>query len=129
MQKILFTMLLFVSLLVAKDLNYSSSYSRCIDNSGGVTSVMNECNADELQHQDVLLNRYYKGLMSHLSSSKKAQLKKAQRLCIKYRNANCGFYTGLTGGTIDIINAGGCHVDMTVRRAGELKEFLLLIGE
>ena len=129
MKKVLLAALLLSVSAMASEPGYSSAYQRCLDNSGGVTIAMRECNAQELRYQDGLLNRHYKALMSRLSPAKKAELKKTQRLWIKYRDANCGFYAGLTGGTIDIINAGSCHVEMTACRAEELDGFLSLVGE
>jgi uncharacterized protein YecT (DUF1311 family) len=129
MKKVLLAVLLLSVSAVATEPSYSPTYQHCLDSSGGVTTAMRECNAQELRYQDGLLNRHYKALMSHLSPAKKAELKKTQRLWIKYRDANCGFYAGLTGGTMDIINAGGCHVEMTARRAEELDGFLSLVGE
>jgi len=36
---------------------YSREYKRCLDNSGGVTSEMRNCNGNELKFQDNLLNK------------------------------------------------------------------------
>jgi len=129
MKKVFFAVLLLSVSVVASEPGYSSAYQHCLDNSGGVTTAMRECNVQELRYQDGLLNRNYKVLMSRLSPVKKEELKRAQRLWIKYRNANCAFYVGLTGGTMDIVNIGSCHVVMTARRVEELNIFLVLLGE
>lgn len=100
---------------------YSREYKRCLDNSGGVTSEMRNCNGTELKYQDSLLNRHYKQAMKVLDTAHRDELKKIQRLWMKYRDAKCGFLFGLTGGTMDLIIGGGCHVDMTAQRATELK--------
>jgi uncharacterized protein YecT (DUF1311 family) len=59
--------------------------------------------------------------MKVLDAAHRDELKKVQRLWMKYRDAKCGFLFGLTGGTMDLIVGGGCHVDMTAQRARELK--------
>ncbi|MNC50414.1 hypothetical protein D3C75_996520 [compost metagenome] len=43
-----------------------------------------------------------------------------QRLWIKYRDADCGLFASLTGGSIDRINGAGYLLDMTKGRADEL---------
>ena len=81
---------------------YSREYKRCLDNSGGVTSEMRNCNGNELKFQDNLLNKYYKQAMKVLDAAHRDELKKVQRLWMKYRDAKCGFLFGLTGGTMDL---------------------------
>jgi uncharacterized protein YecT (DUF1311 family) len=80
---------------------YSRKYKRCLDNSGGVTSEMRNCNGNELKFQDNLL-KYYKQAMKVLDAAHRDELKKVQRLWMKYRDAKCGFLFGLTGGTMDL---------------------------
>ena len=118
MKKIIFSTLLTFTTIFA-----SSNYQRCLDNSAS-TSEMRSCNGNELKYQDRLLNQYYKQAMRVLDQSHKSELKKVQRLWMKYRDAKCGFLFGLTGGTMDIIVGGGCHVDMTTQRAKELKSII-----
>lgn len=100
---------------------YTKSYNSCMDNSGGVTSNMLGCISQEIKHHDTLLNLNYKQVMSLLGQEKKQELKSAQRAWIKYRDANCGFYDGLTGGTMDRLMASECVLSMTANRAAELK--------
>ena len=99
---------------------YSKQYQRCLDNSGGVTTSMRNCNGNELKFQDARLNKYYKQAMNVLDKEHRVELKKVQRLWIQYRDTKCGFLFGLTGGTMDLIIGGSCHVDMTAKRAQEL---------
>ena len=99
---------------------YSKQYQRCLDNSGGITTEMRNCNGNELKFQDNLLNKHYKQAMKVLDTKHRDELKKVQRLWMQYRDAKCGFLFGLTGGTMDLIMGGGCHVDMTAERAQEL---------
>jgi uncharacterized protein YecT (DUF1311 family) len=107
---------------------FSPDYQRCLDRSGGVTVAIRQCSADELRYQDQRLNRYYQRLMARLSPAQKKELRNAQRLWIRYRDANCGFYVGLTGGTMDLVMADDCRVEMTARRATELRDLLEMVG-
>jgi len=128
LKKIFITLLLICIPALSSEPDYSGNYQQCLDRSGGVTAAMSECNAQELRYQDGLLNSRYRALISGLNGKKRRELKEAQRLWIRYRDANCGFYNGLTGGTMDIVVSGGCLVDMTARRAMELEAFLQLLG-
>ena len=123
------TILLSTSLTIlsANELHYSPQYQSCLDNSGGVTSNMRACINHELKYQDGLLNKYYKQAMKVLDAPKRKELKKVQRLWIKYRDAKCDFDYGLTGGTMDLIIGDGCFVDMTAQRAEELKSITTIL--
>ena len=104
---------------------YSTQYNDCIDKSGGVTSVMLDCISDETKNQDKLLNINYKKVMFLLDKEKKHELRKAQRLWMKYRDANCNFFIGLSGGTIDSLNATSCFLDMTAIRVNDLDNLVM----
>ncbi len=82
---------------------------------------MRMCSSQELKYQDKLLNKNYKDAMKRLDKGKQDELKKVQRLWVKYRDARCNFQFGLTGGTIDLLMGDGCLVDMTAQRAKELE--------
>ncbi|MBI1682180.1 lysozyme inhibitor LprI family protein [Caulobacter hibisci] len=101
---------------------YTPAYDRCL-NSGdalkGVTVAMAGCTNAELQKQDARLNRAYKAAMATRSKARQATLRTAQRAWIKRRDAEC--QQDLTGGTIDMLNIGGCHLSMTTVRAVELE--------
>ncbi|HBN9706510.1 TPA: DUF1311 domain-containing protein, partial [Pseudomonas aeruginosa] len=45
----------------------------------------------------------------------------AQRLWVKFRDADCGVYYSLTGGTMDMLNGSGCELAMTKERAESLE--------
>ena len=113
---------LFVSAtLLPADINYSKSYKQCMDKSGGVTLQMRMCNGDEIKRHDKLLNTNYKKAMQVLSTEQKSELKKVQRLWMKYRDVKCGFEGSLTGGSMDLLMGGACLLDMTAIRADELE--------
>lgn len=108
----------------AADNLYSQSYNSCMDKSGGVTADMRDCMGQEYKRQDARLNKAYRNLASQLSAGRKAQLLAAQRLWIQYRDANCKFYLDSDGGTMALINADSCGLDMTARRAKELESLV-----
>lgn len=104
----------------AKD-NYSPTYKNCMDKAGGVTSDMLDCSSAELSLQDTRLNLAYKNAMSALSDESKSRLRDAQRIWIKFRDADCGIYYNLSGGTMDSLNGAGCELSMTQERADALE--------
>jgi len=106
----------------ADDLGLSAEYSACLDKSGGVTMNVLDCISAETTRQDDRLNKAYKGIMGELDPARKKQLRNAQRLWLKYRDANCGFYADPEGGSIAKINANDCFLTETTERAKELEE-------
>ncbi|MDD2060604.1 lysozyme inhibitor LprI family protein [Pseudomonas sp. GD03860] len=107
---------------IAKD-DYSAAYSQCMD-TAQTTLAMSDCNGAEIKRQDTRLNAAYKAAMASLEAEQQGKLRDVQRLWIKYRDANCGLYFGLTGGTIDQLNGAGCVLSMTKDRADELQNLL-----
>jgi len=112
--------LLVSATILSANSNYSKIFKQCIDNSGGVTLKMRQCNGAEIKRHDKLLNANYKKAMKVLSLNKKTELKKVQREWIKYREMKCGFEGSMTGGSMDLIMSGACILDMTAVRAKEL---------
>ena len=110
----------------------SKEYSVCIDNSGGVTPNLFECNGNELDHQDARLNGNYKKLMSKLSRNQKKVLLDGQRAWIILRKTNCELVYqqagGKDGGSAARLGFSGCFLATTAARAKEL-ESLISQGE
>ncbi|MEY3807090.1 MAG: hypothetical protein RI893_66 [Pseudomonadota bacterium] len=100
-----------------------NTFSACMEKSGGVTNSMVDCIGQETKSQDVRLNKAYKEVMASVSSERKKQLQDAQRLWLKYREANCDFYYDPEGGTIARVNANNCFLSTTEARAKELEGF------
>ena len=111
------TMSLSVS---AADDGYSATYTSCMDASGGVTMNMLDCMGSETEQHDARLNQNYKAAMQALDKGQQNQLRDAQRLWIKFRDADCALLGSLTGGSIDRINSASCFLDMTKQRADDL---------
>lgn len=108
----------------AADDGYNPTYSACMDESGGVTMNMLDCIGSETEQQDARLNQNYKAAMQALTPTQQTQLRDAQRLWIKFRDADCALLGSLTGGSIDRINSTSCFLDMTKQRADDLGRFV-----
>ena len=106
-----------------KDL-LSAEYSKCIEQSGGTNPGMLDCMGAEEKRQDKRLNDVYKKLMNELKPKRKRQLQEAQRLWIKYIEANCNWYLDPDGGTAATLAANECPVLAKAARARELENFI-----
>ena len=84
------------------------------------TADMVECSAAQAKRWDQRLNAAYQQLGKQVEPSQRTPLVDAQRLWIRYRNANCGFYAA-GGGTIARVAASACVQSMTRQRACELE--------
>ena len=104
----------------AADESYSTTYTTCMDASGGVTVNMLNCMGSEIEQQDARLNQSYKAAMQALEQGQQTQLRDAQRLWVKFRDADCALLGSLTGGTVDSVNHASCFLDMTKKRAEDL---------
>lgn len=97
----------------------SAAYNQCIQIATNTVATV-DCIGAETEQQDARLNTAYKTAMAAFEPAQQAQLRDAQRAWIKYRDANCGMYYRLTGGTMDQINGASCVLEMTKTRATEL---------
>lgn len=113
--------MILVALSAGADEGYSASYSACVSKAEGETSGLVDCSNEELARQDARLNKAYKTAMGVLSAENKQKLLDAQRLWVKFRDADCGVYYSLTGGTMDMLNGSGCELAMTKERAESLE--------
>lgn len=87
------------------------------------TMGMVECLANLTRDWDARLNKGYQKMMSLLPNANKTKLRVAQRLWIKYRDANCGYYAAGEG-TIARVETAECLRFMTASRANELEQML-----
>ncbi|MES2819271.1 MAG: lysozyme inhibitor LprI family protein [Pseudomonadota bacterium] len=118
----IFTLLAAVTLpALAEDDGYTAAYAPCMDAAVSTQDIV-ECTDEETLKQDGRLNRGYKAALQGFSDEQQPRLRDAQRLWVKYRDANCELYANLTGGTIDLINSASCVLDMTKTRAAELEQ-------
>ncbi|MBP6018299.1 MAG: DUF1311 domain-containing protein [Burkholderiaceae bacterium] len=95
---------------------YDNEYQACNNNS---TVGIVDCVAGLTKQWDKRLNAAYKKLMGY-ESPQQVSLKTAQRLWIKYRDANCNYYAAGEG-TISRIEAAECMRSMTKDRTCELQ--------
>jgi uncharacterized protein YecT (DUF1311 family) len=86
----------------------------------GVTVAMADCTSAEIEVQDAKLNAAYQQVMRGLEEGSRQKLRDAQRAWIKFRDTKCAAEAN-SGGTMDILNSGGCILDATVRRTIELE--------
>jgi len=107
--------------LVAADNDMTQEYSTCMDKSNGNTAGMTDCISAETARQDARLNENYKRLMSKLSAKRKNTLQAAQRAWVRFRDANCSFYSDPEGGTAALLDGRDCFLQATANRATELK--------
>lgn len=99
--------------------DYSSAYTTCMDSNSSTTGMVS-CAADETKRQDARLNANYQAGMKTLEGTKRTAMGDAQRLWIQFRDADCAVEAGLTGGTLDRINAQMCLLKATKVRADTL---------
>ncbi len=109
----------------AADPKYSPAYDKCLAAPAGQsTAGMIDCIGTEWQAQDTRLNRAYQGALKRLELPRqKAALQKAQRAWIAFRDADCASLADPDWGTISRVEAAGCRLDRTARRADELEGF------
>ena len=112
--------LTYGSTAYSEDEGLTKKYSSCM-NKAVSTQDMVECIDSEYKTQDARLNNAYKSLQKNLSADRKKQLLESQRLWIKYRDANCGFYYDPDGGSMARLSANDCMMTSTATRAKELE--------
>lgn len=106
----------------AGGIKLSGGFEKCIAKAGAVDAAVLECIGNEHEVQDRKLNSSYKTLMAKLDAPRKKQLQEAQRLWLKYAEANCEFYYDPDGGTSARMMSAQCSVDARAQRAGELED-------
>jgi len=107
------------------EVRYSKEFNSCADKSGGVTVDLRTCTNAELQQQDQRLNRAYQKLTQTLQPASRKKLKAVQLAWIQFRDAQCELEVANAGdGTLGLLVADSCHLEMTTRRANELEAIL-----
>lgn len=108
----------------AGEIEHSKQYSVCMDKSDGVTVDMINCIVTETRFQDARLNKAYKIVMAQLLPERKKQLQDVQRIWLKFRDANCDFYSDPVGGTAATVSSHECYLNSITLRARELETFV-----
>lgn len=96
---------------------YGPGYREC---SKGTTAGIVDCVNAGARTWDRRLNRAYRSLLERSDPGQREPLKAAQRLWIRYRDANCGFYAAGEG-SLRQVEAAECVRAMTQQRACELE--------
>jgi uncharacterized protein YecT (DUF1311 family) len=106
----------------ASDESFSPAFKKCMSNSNGITVAMRDCYNDEIIKQDARLNKNYKAFLASQDSDTKKAFVEAQRLWLKYRDANCNALMATeAGGTLALLVGESCNLKMTAQRADELE--------
>lgn len=95
------------------------SYQECIDDSGGVTAKLLNCNGDEMKFQDRRLNDAYKTLTQSLPPKEELLLREDERKWIAYRDSYCA--PDANGGTATDVDTSECKVEEAAKRANALE--------
>lgn len=91
---------------------------RCFDQVS--TLAIATCLQADAGRWDQRLNAAYAALQERIAPQQRQPLRDAQRLWVRYRDANCGFY-GAREGSMRQIEAAQCLRDMTRARTRELE--------
>lgn len=97
---------------------YGEGFAPCGEQAS--TSGTVDCLAAKTRSQDQRLNAAYRDLQKRIDPDQRQPLIEAQRLWVRYRDANCRFYAERDG-SIRQIEAAECLRAMTADRAGELE--------
>jgi uncharacterized protein YecT (DUF1311 family) len=97
---------------------FGEGYKPCGDAPNTLAVV--ECTEAKTKAWDQRLNAAYATLQRAADPAQREPLRKAQRLWVQYRDANCAFYAAGEG-TIHRIEAAECLRAMTADRAEELE--------
>jgi uncharacterized protein YecT (DUF1311 family) len=84
------------------------------------TPEMVDCLNAQRAQWDKRLNAAYQSALKDAEPKQREQLRKAQRLWVQYRDANCTYYF-LGEGSIARVEAADCMYRMTKQRAQELE--------
>ncbi|MBF0560891.1 MAG: DUF1311 domain-containing protein [Alphaproteobacteria bacterium] len=110
--------------MAAERSGFSKRFDDCMAAANGVSSEENQCVAAETDASDKKLNDvYHKWLLKNPGEDGDA-MRSAQRLWIKFRDANCKAISGPLGGRMAEGAFAYCIMRMTAERATELEERL-----
>jgi uncharacterized protein YecT (DUF1311 family) len=119
--RIVFTFVSAAALIGAAAFAFAGDQSEPEQHCDGNTFEIVECLKVQTAQWDKRMTVAYQEALKDAQPKQREQLRKAQRLWIQYRDANCLYYD-LGEGTIARIEAGYCMKDLTKTRAVELEE-------
>lgn len=100
----------------------SAAYNRCMDGEMS-TAGMRDCASAEYRRQDAALNARYQAVMRGLNARQQGKLRAAQRAWVAFRTANCAAMADQDWGTLSLLAADSCSIQMTVARTIELEDY------
>lgn len=100
---------------------FGEGYRPCGDRSS--TPEIVACVDAKTREWDRRLNRAYSALLDAAGAARREPLRKAQRLWLQFRDANCGFYATAEG-SISRVEGAECVRAMTQDRALEFEQAL-----
>lgn len=103
------------------DPKLTREFAVCMDRAGAIDPEMRDCYSAEYKRQDKKLNDAYRALLGRLDPERKKELIEAQKLWLRYTEANCAFYWPKDGGTAERMAAQACAVYARRDRAIELE--------
>jgi len=122
----LLLLLLAPPVLAAEGDPFSPAFRQCMEKAAGGTQAERACLFAETSDWDRKLTERYGQLMQARTGEDKASLQTAQRLWLKFRDANCRVKSqppaGQPGGPGSVNAMAYCLMRMTIVRAHELLE-------
>ena len=116
---ILFLGMLLFSVAKEKPISqYTLAFTDCMEH----RSNPNACIEEELKHQDKKLNTAYREAKKSIQPFRLKSLRDIQKAWIKYRDKKCSFFHHKESGLGGVTDALQCELDMTIKRARELKK-------
>ncbi len=97
------------------------TYETCIQSARTQSQAL-YCIGNEIARQDRRLNKNYKAAMKRIEPFRREDLKRIQKLWIRYRDAKCGFFTHPHSGSGGTVDTAECILEETRRRADELEK-------
>jgi uncharacterized protein YecT (DUF1311 family) len=119
--RILFALVSAAALIGAAAFAFAGDQGEPEQRCNGSTFEIVECLKVQTAQWDKRMTVAYQEALKDAQPKQREQLRKAQRLWIQFRDANCLYYD-LDEGTIARIEAGYCMKDLTKTRAVELEE-------
>jgi uncharacterized protein YecT (DUF1311 family) len=119
--RILFVIVSAAALLGAAAFAFAGDQGEPEQHCDGSTPEIVDCLEAQTAQWDKRMNAAYQEALKDAEPKQREQLRKAQRLWIQFRDANCLYYD-LGEGTIARIEAGYCMKDLTKTRAVELED-------
>jgi len=105
-----------------EDTDFSQEFTDCLNSKTETDEAKVKCVVAETKRQEVRMDRAYKQAIAALEPKPKVRFQEAQRLWVKFRDAQCSFYSLLYVGIQGSSEAADCALTATTDRATELEK-------